>query len=805
MRIISWSTLLLVCSLSLTWGGGYWLWQQTAIWQQQQHKTELSLQVERADALLSQWQQNYQLHLQYLQHELESITPLNTDSPLLDPWGELSDKIQHTLWPDPLLAYGWLDQDGKALRLSQPKASAWLAQSKLPELELDRTHAQFGTPQIYPSTWLIPVYLQFNQGHLVLWISLEPLQRQLQALLQRTPDASWLLVGVDGYLQSPSNVQSLLQDKLVPKQLGEEKPLRFALKRPPVPLESALQTFDSTAAWPETALMHAMRNSSRGFLPNYATNYLGRPALSAWQWHDQWKAYLVVEQDGVKLIAEQKKRQRWLLMALVGSSTLLMGVFFLLRRSVSRQQQLQQQAILEHELPTVELDELSEVLAQVEAQQLERLPQASQAHTLLQAWLAPNLPSPTLRQMTQTWLARHPTHQGPQPLYALAPRVPLFRLVQRVKQQHAHAELLLDIDAGVSEWLLIPWGTLALILEFLLSNALSRSHTKRVQLHIEIVEPQRLRFDIADDGALLSDEQWHDLLHPATPSSSDDVVHFQQVRDWVSALQGQLVGYCAMGNRLSLTIPVQALPSTHVDARLPSVDGSAMLLCPAGDAQLMYSHMLIQAGLTLVPLNDAEQFVRWCAAPQHQQLDYLVLDEGFVSQDPALVEKIAMVVQRYFPAAELLLFVDDATTWLEQQSKLQLLLLEKPILSDTLVMALQRKVAGALQPWMRRVWLYHSDSVQYWYQEQTLTNLGYAVSPVANWPELPALSDDEVLLLPLAERVMLSECVDEKRVIWSCPQQELVSDTVANRQVWAVELGAVELSHLLYQVFNRER
>lgn len=802
MRIKSWSSLLFVLSLSLIWGGGYWLWQQTAIWQQQQHKTELSLQVERADALLSQWQQNYQLHLQYLQHDLDSITPLSTDSPLLDPWGELSDKIQHTLWPDPLLAFGWLDQDGKVQHLSQPIASTWLAQSKLPELELGDATAQFGSPQVYASQWLVPVYLRFRQGHLVLWISLKPLQEQLQTLLQRTPNASWLLVGVDGFLQSPSPAQSLLVEKLA-SQSGDEKPLRFALKRPPVPLEAALQTFDSTAAWPETALMQAMRNSSRGFLPNYATNYLGRPALSAWQWHDQWQAYLVVERDGVKLLAEQKKRQRWLFMLLGGSSVLLTIIFLLLQRSVRRQQRRHQQALLEQNYLSVEPAELTEALAHVEAEQLNKFPEASQAHTLLQAWLDPATTAPTLRQMTQAWLARHPSHQGPQPLYALSLRGPLFHVVQRVQRQYPQAELLLDMDAELPEWLLLPWSTLPLVLEFLMLNALTRSVSQRVQLHVVMAEQQRLRFEIIDDGSLLSEGQWLAMLHATNDAAVNSVVDFSQIQEWVTALQGQLSGSSHTDNRLALTIPAQPLAVHRAAVDLQLVDGAAMLLCPAGEAQQTYSRMLRRTGLTLVPLDDAEQFLNWCAAGQ-QALDYLILDEGFVQQDNELAGKIAAVVRRYFPTAALLFLVREAASWTALQHELQLQLLEKPVLPETLSLALQSSESAIFRPFTRRVWLYQPDSLQYWYQEQQLQYQGYLVLQISTWPELPAYSADDLLMLPLTERVMLSERIDEHQVIWTCPEQMLVDDLAAELLVWPVELGGVELSHLLYQAYNRE-
>lgn len=803
MRIFSWSSLLFVLSLSFVWGGGYWLWQQTTSWQQQQQKADLSLHVERAANALSEWQQNYRLHLQYLQHDLNAVTPLSTDSPLLDPWQELSDKIQHTLWPDPLLAYAWLDHDGRALRFSQPQASLWLTQHPLPEQEPGQDQALFGTPQVYMQQWLLPVYLPFQQGHVVLWISLQPLREQLQQLVQKTAGTSWLLVGVDGGLLSPSAQQSTLVRALVGTEPAVDKPLHFLLKRPPVDLQKARQVFDSSAAWPDTALMQAMRNSSRGFLPGYQLNHLGRPALSAWQWHDVWQSYLVVERDGVVLLQEQQRRQQWLLLALSASSVVLTVIFILLQLSMRKQARRHEAELAEQSFAAVESSDLTEALEHAEVEQLTRLPELSQAQTLLQAWLRPPARHNELRRLTQAWIARHPANQGPQPLYAIAITTPLFQLVNRVQQRFPHAEIMLEIAADLPEWLLLPWAVLPETIEFLLVDAIERSARSRVRLNVQMAEQQVLRVDIEDDGQRLSDGQWLALLHPNATEQSEQSICYRQIQQWVVSMRGQLSAQTASENRLQLSIAAQALQPAHAHPELLLVDGSAMLLCPAGPVQQQYSRLLRQTGLLLMPLDDPQQFIQWCAAQQSQKLDFLLLDDGFVQQDVALAAQIFGIVRRYFPATSLLLFVADATRWQAMASEHQLHLIEKPVLPYVLQQALQTAQAGIFTPATKRVWLYQPDALQYWYQEQQLLAQGYQVLEVTSWPTLPECGADDVLVLPLTERVMLSERIDESKVVWTAPAQVLIEPEPATLLVWAVELGGAELSHTLYQCFTR--
>lgn len=803
MRIFSWSSLLFVLSLSFVWGGGYWLWLQTASWQQQQHKADLSLQVERASNALSEWQQNYRLHLQYLQHDLDVVTPLNTESPLLDPWQEVSDKIQHTLWPDPLLAYAWLDQDGRALRFSQHEASDWLAQQQRPEQEPGKDLAQFGTPLVYQHQWLIPVYLPFRQGHVVLWVSLQPLQQQLQQLVQKTNGTSWLLVGVDGELQSPSPFQTSLMAKLNDNATPSDKPLRFSLKRPPVDLQQARQTFDSTTAWPETALMTAMRNSSRGFLPGYQINYLGRPALSAWQWHKDWQAYLVVERDGVLLLKEQHKRQQWLLMALGASSVVLTFIFILLQLSMRKQARRHEAELAEQSFAAVEPSDLSEALEHAETAHLTRVPELSQAQTLLQAWLRPNVRQDELRQLTQAWIARHPANQGPQPLYAIALATPIYQVVNRVQQRYPEAELMLAMAPDLPEWMLLPWAVLPDTLEFLLADALQRSATQRVRLNVQMAEQQVIRFDIDDDGQRLSDGQWLAMLHPAASEHSEQSICYRQIQSWVSSMRGQLSAQTGNENRLQLSIPAQPLQPAVAHPELLLVDGSAMLLCPAGPAQQHYSRLLRQTGLLLMPLDDPQQFVQWCAAQQQQSLDYLLLDEAFVRHDQALASQMFAIVRRYFPDATLVLFAADAKQWSALVETLQLHIVEKPVLPVVLQQALQSTTAGIFAPTSKGVWLYEPDSLQYWYQEQQLITQGFSVMPVTTWPQLPDCSADELLLLPLTERVMLSDCVDELKVVWTCTESVLVDTSLPSMHVWPVDLGGAELSHVIYQALQR--
>ena len=92
MKLFSWSSLFFLLSLSFLWGCGYWVWLQTNQSQQSQLYSQLSLQLERSEVLLEDWQRNYRLHLDYLRADLAGMTPANTDNVIYDPWQELDDK-----------------------------------------------------------------------------------------------------------------------------------------------------------------------------------------------------------------------------------------------------------------------------------------------------------------------------------------------------------------------------------------------------------------------------------------------------------------------------------------------------------------------------------------------------------------------------------------------------------------------------------------------------------------------------------------------------------------------------------------
>ena len=125
MKLFSWSSLFFILSLSFLWGCGYWVWLQTNQSQQIQLTSQLSLQLERSEVLLEDWQRNYRLHLDYLRADLAKTTPPSTDNVMYDPWQELDDKIQHAPWPDALLGYALLDESGRAVR-------RWLLRSGWP-------------------------------------------------------------------------------------------------------------------------------------------------------------------------------------------------------------------------------------------------------------------------------------------------------------------------------------------------------------------------------------------------------------------------------------------------------------------------------------------------------------------------------------------------------------------------------------------------------------------------------------------------------------------------------------------------
>lgn len=132
MKVFSWSGLVYVLSISFIWSCGYWLLLQSGSWHLLQQKNELSQQLEKAQTLLQNWQQGYQLHLAYLETEMLEVQQLPVDgaqSALVDPLQQLDEQIRRVLWPDPLLAYAVLDVQGRVLRLSSADAGRYFSQT----------------------------------------------------------------------------------------------------------------------------------------------------------------------------------------------------------------------------------------------------------------------------------------------------------------------------------------------------------------------------------------------------------------------------------------------------------------------------------------------------------------------------------------------------------------------------------------------------------------------------------------------------------------------------------------------------
>ena len=179
MKVFSWSSLVFVLSISFIWSCGYWLFLQSGSWQLLQQKNELTQQLDKAQTLLQNWQQGYQLHLTYLETELREVQQLpvaGVESALVDPLQQLDEQIRRVLWPDPLLAYAVLDAQGRIQRLSSADASIYFSQTKFQSA----ASATFLPPLMLKEQWILPLQVDQQQQRLVLWFDARQLQEQLQ-------------------------------------------------------------------------------------------------------------------------------------------------------------------------------------------------------------------------------------------------------------------------------------------------------------------------------------------------------------------------------------------------------------------------------------------------------------------------------------------------------------------------------------------------------------------------------------------------------------------------------------------------
>lgn len=707
MKLFSWSNLFLVLSLSFLWGCGYWIWWQTALNQQHRTQEQLSIQLERAEVALSDWQHSHQLHLEYLQHDLQNLR-LQQDNPVYDPKLELDDKIQRTRWPDPLLGYAVLDDAGRAMLLSNLRAG-----QLYPLTTVDFSQQQpFLTPLVTSNQWIAPVQLHFSGQHLVLWFDLSSLQQRLRKLV---PDhGELLLINEQAELVSPSRYQTLLLQRFGLTDKAEEGLLRWSLKRPPEDLSRSKQRYDSSTAWPATHLATLLSAQRQGMTALYITNYLGKPSVAAWRWSAGWQAFVVAELDLTTAQQQRQQRRHYLLAGLGGITLLLLLIFYLMQRSTGRQQAEPAAAatMTDIALP-LSLPETSTTPAGQPAEQLA----VQTAASVLQAWLQGQLSADELQQVSRDWLCQH-RQPAELPVADTMVLVPLPQvltgLMQELQRQYPHA-LSLEFSQDLQAWYWLPWPLLSAWLRQLLISRLTQADVAELSVRLLVAGSQQLRLELADDGQSMTSAQWQQWQQaaPQWRALCDAGLQAEQVMDQFS------------GNKTVLMLPAQGQAETTDTPEVQFVDATALLLCPPGVMQQTHSRQLRQAGLNLLPLDDAAQFIQWCTEHPDQQLDYLLLDDSVIRCEPALMEQVAAVVRRYFPAVSLVLLCKSPDLWQSLVSRLQLRVVAKPAAQQALIAALQAADGGVFTATATPVHLYVNQPLQGFLLQQMLRSLGY--------------------------------------------------------------------------------
>lgn len=848
MKWFSWITWFFVLSLLLIWSSGYWLWSQAVRGQFTQQNIEVKQQLEITQNLLGNWQQSYRLNLGYLQKQLADWDPVSVNNPLLDPWQEVDDKLSHALWQDPLLAYAVLDSSGRVLRLSSNQAGNLFAQTQATPVA-----EYFLPPLVTADQWIIPILFRINNQSIMLWFDASALKQQIyQQLSVENSLTEFQLISQQGELWT----QSLYRRTLLAR-LGNQSPTpikleKFFAKKPPEDLMLSRQRFDSSAAWSYTSVFLAMQKQSRGAAADYYPNYMGRPALAAWRWSDAWQAFIVIERDATHIVKQQKSWWRYGLMALVGLSLFLTLGFYLVQRRL----QLTDEALFTDEtsfadeqipaaeastVPTVALPELKTAATSSP----EVLPEQTQA--VLQSATLPvsvEIPSSVAndpaasapiadylvadypasiepvvaaaelvvdagatlvkempRLQVESWPAdgyRQSTQQRGSLSLALQPA--LTQLVQHIRQKLPQHEIGLEFSDALPLWVELVWPSVQRALQYLLLQACIRAERSEIIVRVMLAEQQLLRFEIIDGGTSLTEGQWLNLLHP-DGTAKDDVI-FRKIQRELNLMSAQLSGVSEPGgNKMIVSIPIMVLQHAEEGSQteLQLVDATALLLSPSGELQHLYRRLLRHTGLELMPLDDAEQFMNWCASQQQQKLDYLLLDELFVRNDVTLAQKLLQIVRRYFPQVQLLVITAQPAQWRELVAPLQLRLLLKPLVNKLLQQALVSTEPGVFAYKPQKVWLYQPESLQYWFQEQQLLALGYQVQRVSERKQISGLSAHDLVLIPstLQADEDLNNC--RALVLWTC---QTFSELCAVQHGWLVGQGTSALSRQMFVLIS---
>lgn len=805
MKLFSWSSLFFILSLSFLWGCGYWVWVQTNHSQQVQLYSQLSLQLERSEVLLEDWQRNYRLHLDYLRADLAKMTPQSTDNEIYDPRQELDDKIQHAPWPDALLGYALLDEAGRAIRLSNNVAGQLFT---ITNTDFSSNH-QFLTPMVLPALWVAPVHLELNGQHLLFWFDLAALKQKLLKAQQQAA-GEVLLVSAATQLVSPSRYQQTLLARFGMSDLREDQSLKFQLKRPPEDLTRSKQRYDGSMAWPVTQLAQLMSTKRQGQTPLFVPNYIGRPSVASWRWSDGWQAYLVAERDLSSMQQQRKTMRQYLLIGLSGLSAVLLLLFWLIQRGML-QPHSQSVIALPGNMPVPNnTDQIADDLAvsapnseeRVSAQQdvmVSMMPTDSSAlgvaGELMRAWLNDSAAEPLLKMASQRWLQQYAPEQRCSAGCQL--RLQITLLLTGLQKQLATKELLLDIAADVPEWAELDMRALCDAMSWVIHFRAEQHDVSTLLIKALQVEPNQLRLEIADDGESVAPGQWLTLLQPAQDATQwpEPLKHLKMVGGHLSAAQPQF-----SGNKLLLTIPMQLWRAQQPEVELQLVDGSALLLCPAGEAQQLYRRTLKQTGLALMPLDDAEQFMQWCSVQNDARLDYLILDENFINADLQIAARVFQIVRRYFPQLVLIVLAREPQQWQALLEEFQLRVISKPVCSSGLQQALIADKAQVLQPHRPTIWLEATDSLADWTLRQQLLQLGYAPAVLTVGAELP---EQALLMLTLESRTTWDKQLKQQAVLWYTSQPVALDAQANELLVWTSEQGIALLSRRLFQLSER--
>lgn len=805
MKLFSWSSLFFILSLSFLWGCGYWVWLQTNQSQQTQLTSQLSLQLERSEVLLEDWQRNYRLHLDYLRADLAKTTPPSTDNVMYDPWQELDDKIQHAPWPDALLGYALLDESGRAVRLSNSAAGQLFA---ITNTDFSSNH-QFLTPMVLPAQWVAPVHLEFNSQHLLFWFDLAALKQKLLKAQQQAA-GEILLVSATGQLVSPSRYQQTLLARFGLTDLRDDQSLKFQLKRPPEDLTRSHQRYDGSMAWPATPLAQAMTVTKQGQTALFVPNYLGRPSVASWRWSDGWQAYLVAERDLSGLQQQRKQLRQYLLAGLSALSAVLLVLFWLIQRGVRVQDitvvklpDPEPAGIAANESASApeqtnretELMASTEPISAIAPAEPEMQSSLATATQLMHAWMSQSCTDPALRAASACWLQQQPGEKNG--LVGCQLRLQLSIWLSKVQLQLPAKAVLFEMAADIPAWAALDTKALRAALEWVVQFRTQQHDVSTVLIKALLTTTEQIQLEICDDGETVAPGQWLTLLQPGTDTATwpEPLRALQAAGGHLSAAQQQF-----SGNKLLLTLPLQIWAPVIAGSELQLVDGAALLLCPPGDAQQLYRRMIKQTGLALMPLDDAAQFMQWCSVQNDARLDYLILDESFINADLQIAAQVFQVVRRYFPQLSVLVLVRDPLLWLDLQQQFQLRLVVKPVLSQDLQQALLVQEAVVLRPVAWPVFFEANDPIEDWLLQQQLTGLGFV--PVLLEPEqqLPANS---LLMLRLENRARWQPHLQQRSILWYTAQPIALEGDEDEQLVWTFSQGLASLSQRLFQLSKR--